>query len=84
MPTAYYLPKADRWSTPRASANLPVQGDASYWTILPEAAARSRTMPSPGATKPPTRGAEEIEGHVAFFANRAEILVSTAPGLSQR
>lgn len=79
MPTAYYLPKADLLVDARAlelSTHCPFKGDASYWTI--EAGGRSHDGIAWSYEKP-KEGAEDIEGRVAFFSNRAEILVDGVP-----
>lgn len=75
MPTAYYLPKTDLVADMRAlelSTHCPFKGDASYWTI--EAGDRTHDAIA-WSYETPKEGAEDIEGHVAFFADRAEILV---------
>ncbi|MFK7917901.1 MAG: DUF427 domain-containing protein [Ilumatobacter sp.] len=79
LPTAYYLPKSDLVVEARPielSTHCPFKGDASYWTI--EAGGRSHDAIA-WSYEQPRDGAEEIEGHVAFFANRAEILVNGSP-----
>ena len=79
LPTAYYLPKADLVVDAKGielSTHCPFKGDASYWTI--EAGGRSHDAIA-WSYETPNEGAEEIEGHVAFFANRAEILVDGTP-----
>lgn len=75
LPTAYYLPKAAVSADIRPielSTHCPFKGDASYWTIevgdrTHDAIAWSYDSPIPAA--------DEIKDHVAFFADRAEILV---------
>ncbi|MGB3734783.1 MAG: DUF427 domain-containing protein, partial [Ilumatobacter sp.] len=79
LPTAYYLPKADLVADVRAlelSTHCPFKGDASYWTI--EAGGRTHDAIA-WSYEQPKEGAEEITGHVAFFADRAEILVDGTP-----
>lgn len=75
LPTAYYLPTDAVSADVRAielSTHCPFKGDASYWTI--EAGGRTHDAIA-WSYETPKEGAEEIEGHLAFFADRAEILV---------
>lgn len=79
LPTAYYLPKADLVAGVRAlelSTHCPFKGDASYWTI--DAGGRTHDAIA-WSYEQPKEGAEEIQGHVAFFADRAEISVDGVP-----
>lgn len=79
LPTAYYLPKSDLLVDARPielSTHCPFKGDASYWTI--DAGGRTHDAIA-WSYEQPKEGAEEIEGHVAFFSNRAEILVDGSP-----
>ena len=79
LPTAYYLPKSDLIATARPlelSTHCPFKGDASYWTI--DAGGRSHDAIA-WSYEQPKEGAEEIEGHVAFFSDLAEILVDGTP-----
>jgi uncharacterized protein (DUF427 family) len=79
LPTAYYLPKADLVADVRLlelSTHCPFKGDASYWTI--EAGGRTHDAIA-WSYEQPKEGAEEIEGHLAFFSDRAEILVDGSP-----
>jgi len=78
LPTAYYLPKSSLVADAKPielSTHCPFKGDASYWTI--DAGGRSHDAIA-WSYETPKEGAEEIEGHVAFFADRAEILVDGA------
>ena len=75
LPTAYYLPKDALTVDARPielSTHCPFKGDASYWTI--EVGGRTHDAIA-WSYETPNEGAEDIEGHVAFFADRAEILV---------
>jgi uncharacterized protein (DUF427 family) len=79
LPTAYYLPKSDLVADVRGielSTHCPFKGDASYWTI--EAGGRSHDAIA-WSYEQPKEGAEEIEGHVAFFSDRAQISVDGTP-----
>ncbi len=79
LPTAYYLPKSDLVADVRAlelSTHCPFKGDASYWTI--EAGGRTHDAIA-WSYEQPKEGAEDITGHVAFFSDRAEILVDGNP-----
>jgi|TARA_R110002110_G_scaffold26788_4_gene97955 uncharacterized protein (DUF427 family) len=79
LPIAYYLPKADLVADVRAlelSTHCPFKGDASYWTI--EAGGRTHDAIA-WSYEQPNEGAQEIEGHLAFFSDRAEILVNGSP-----
>jgi uncharacterized protein (DUF427 family) len=79
LPTAYYFPKADLVADTRLlelSTHCPFKGDASYWTI--EAGGRTHDAIA-WSYEQPKEGAEDIEGHVAFFSDRAEILVNSSP-----
>jgi uncharacterized protein (DUF427 family) len=79
LPTAYYLPKADLVADVRAlelSTHCPFKGDASYWTI--EAGGRTHDAIA-WSYEHPKEGAEEITSHLAFFSDRAEILVDGSP-----
>ena len=58
------------------STHCPFKGDASYSTI--EAGGRAHDAIA-WSYEQPKEGAEEIEGHLAFFADRAEILVDGVP-----
>ena len=75
LATAYYLPKDDLCADARPielSTHCPFKGDASYWTI--EVGDRTHDAIA-WSYEEPNEGAEDIEGRVAFFADRAEILV---------
>ncbi|BAN04292.1 hypothetical protein YM304_39780 [Ilumatobacter coccineus YM16-304] len=79
LPTTYYIPKSDLVVEARPielSTHCPFKGDASYWTI--DAGGRTHDAIA-WSYEQPKEGAEEIAGHVAFFANRAEILVDGSP-----
>lgn len=79
MGTAYYLDKADLVADVRPlelSTHCPFKGDASYWTI--EAGGRTHDAIA-WSYETPNAGAEDITGRLAFFADRAEILVDGAP-----
>ncbi len=79
LPTAYYLAKSDLVAEVRLlelSTHCPFKGDASYWTI--DAGGRTHDAIA-WSYEHPNAGAEDIEGHVAFFADRAEISVDGAP-----
>jgi uncharacterized protein (DUF427 family) len=79
LPTAYYLPKSDLVAEARGielSTHCPFKGDASYWTI--DAGGRSHDAIA-WSYEQPKEGAEEIEGHVAFFSDRAQISVDGTP-----
>jgi len=79
LPTAYYLPKSDLVADAKPlelSTHCPFKGDASYWTI--EAGGRTHDAIA-WSYEQPKEGAEEITGHVAFFADRAEIVVNGTP-----
>ena len=79
LTTAYYLPKSALVADAQPielSTHCPFKGDASYWTI----AAGGRTHDAIAwSYEQPKAGAEEIEGHVAFFSNRAQITVDGTP-----
>jgi len=79
LPTAYYLPKTDLVTDARPielSTHCPFKGDASYWTI--EAGGRTHDAIA-WSYEQPKEGAEDIKDHVAFFTDRAEILVDGSP-----
>lgn len=79
LPTTYYIPKSDLVADARAielSTHCPFKGDASYWSI--DAGGRTHDAIA-WSYEQPKEGAEEIAGHVAFFADRAEILVDGSP-----
>ena len=79
MATTYYVAKSDLVADVRPlelSTHCPFKGDASYWTI--EAGGRTHDAIA-WSYEHPKQGAEEIEGHLAFFADRAEILVDGSP-----
>jgi len=79
LPTAYYLLKSDLVVDVRPlelSTHCPFKGDASYWTI--EAGGRTHDAIA-WSYEQPKEGAEDIEGRLAFFADRAEILVDGSP-----
>lgn len=79
LPTAYYLPKSALVADMRPmelSTHCPFKGDASYWTIE----TRGRTHDAIAwSYEQPKEGAEDIAGHLAFFSDRAEILVGGSP-----
>jgi len=79
LTTAYYLPKSALVADAQPielSTHCPFKGDASYWTIV----AGGRTHDAIAwSYEQPKAGAEEIEGHVAFFSNRAQITVDGTP-----
>ena len=80
LPTTYYLPKSDLVVEARPielTTHCPFKGDASYWTV--EAGGRTHDAIA-WSYETPKEGAEEIEGHVAFFADRAEITVGGDAG----
>ena len=75
LATAYYLPRADVQANLRGidlSTHCPFKGDASYWSI--QAGGKDHDAIA-WSYEDPKEGAEEIQGHLAFFADRAEILV---------
>ncbi len=75
LPTAYYLPRDDIRAEVRGidlSTHCPFKGDASYWTI--EVGDRTHDAIA-WSYEDPKDGAGEIAGHLAFFADRAEIVV---------
>lgn len=75
LPTAYYLPKSALVSDVRPmelSTHCPFKGDASYWTI--ETSGRTHDAIA-WSYEHPKEGAEDIAGHLAFFTDRAEIVV---------
>lgn len=77
LPTAYYLPREDVIADLQGielSTHCPFKGDASYWTIRTSARAHDGIAWS---YEEPKTGAEAIKGHLAFFANRAEVLVGS-------
>jgi len=79
LPTAYYLLKSDLVVDVRPlelSTHCPFKGDASYWTI--EAGGRTHDAIA-WSYEQPKEGAEAIAGRLAFFADRAEILVDGSP-----
>lgn len=79
LPTAYYLPKSDLVADVRRlelSTHCPFKGDATYWTI--DAGGRTHDAIA-WSYEQPKAGAEDIEGHLAFFADRAEIVVDGSP-----
>jgi len=79
LPTAYYLLKSDLVVDVRPlelSTHCPFKGDASYWTI--EAGGRTHDAIA-WSYEQPKEGAADIEGRLAFFADRAEILVDGSP-----
>ena len=79
LPTRYYLPRQDLDAELKAidlTTHCPFKGDASYWTIevgekTHDGIAWSYEEPLPGA--------EEIQGHLCFFPDRAEVLVDGQP-----
>lgn len=74
-----YLPKSGLIADARLielSTHCPLKGDASCWTIEAGGRAHDAIAWSYGQ---PKEGAEDIEGHVAFFSNRAEIMVDGSP-----
>lgn len=79
LPTAYYIPRNDVQADMRGielSTHCPFKGDASYWTI----AVGDRTHDAIAwSYEDPKTGAEQIAGHLAFFADRAEIVVDGQP-----
>lgn len=74
LPTAYYLPKDAHGGRPadRAEHSLPVQGRC---VLLDDRGGWPHPRCDRMELRDPNEGAEDIEGHVAFFADRAEILV---------
>ena len=79
LPTAYYLPREDVIADVRAidlSTHCPFKGDASYWTIQIGDKTHDGIAWS---YETPKAGAEQIQSHLAFFANRAEVLVDGTP-----
>lgn len=75
IPTVYYLPKDDVQAELRPielRTHCPFKGDASYWTV--EAGGRTHDGIA-WSYEEPKAGAEDIEGLVAFFPDRAEIVV---------
>lgn len=78
LPTAYYFPRGDIEADIRGidlSTHCPFKGDASYWTI--EVGDKTHDAIA-WSYEDPKDGAEEIAGHLAFFADRAEIVVGAA------
>ncbi len=78
LPTVYYLPATDLVTDARRidlSTHCPFKGDATYWTI--DAGGRTHDGIA-WSYEEPKEGAEEIAGHLAFFANRADITVAEA------
>lgn len=80
LPTTYYFPKSDLVAEVRGldlTTHCPFKGDASYWTI----AVGDKTHDAIAwSYEQPKEGAEEIEGHVAFFGDRADISVVGSAG----
>jgi uncharacterized protein (DUF427 family) len=79
LPTTYYLAKSDLVVDVRPlelSTHCPFKGDASYWSI--DVGGRTHDAIA-WSYEQPNEGAEDIEGRLAFFANRAEILVDGSP-----
>ncbi len=75
IPTVHYLPKDDVVAEVRPidlRTTCPFKGEASYWTIETEDGTHDGIAWSYEDPKP---GAEEIRGRLAFFADRAEIVV---------
>lgn len=75
LPTRYYLPKEDVQAELRPISlrtHCPFKGDASYWTIQTEAGTHDGIAWS---YEEPKEGAEDIQGLVAFFDDRAEVVV---------
>ena len=75
LPTVHYLPKEDVRAELRPIAlrtHCPFKGDASYWTIETEDGTHDGIAWS---YEDPKEGAEDIRGLVAFFADRAEVVV---------
>lgn len=78
LPTAYYLPRDDIRADVRRielSTHCPFKGDATYWTM--EVGGRTHDGIA-WSYEDPKAGAEEIAGHLAFFADRVEISVGDA------
>lgn len=75
IPTVHYLPKDDVIAEMRPielRTHCPFKGEASYWTIETEGGTYDGIAWS---YEDPKAGAEEIRGHLAFFADRAEVVV---------
>ncbi len=75
IPTRYYLPREDVTAEVRGielSTHCPFKGDASYWTI--DAGGRTHDGIA-WSYEDPFPAAGEIEGHLSFFPDRAEVLV---------
>ncbi len=78
IPTRYYLPRDAVQADLRPidlSTHCPFKGDASYWTIQVGDQTHDAIAWS---YEDPKAGAEEIEGLLSFFPDRAEITVDGA------
>ena len=79
LPTRYYLSKGDvrmdRFRPTSFHTTCPFKGEASYWSIEVGGTSHDGIMWS---YEEPIEGREDITGLVAFYPDRAEVLVDGA------
>ena len=80
-PPVRYIPLADVDGSQLAASELttycPYKGDASYYSITPDAQRGTDAVWFYDDPYPPVA---EIKGHVAFYSDRVELSVETADG----
>ena len=76
LPTRYYLPREDvrmdRFRATSFHSTCPFKGEASYWSIDVGGTTHDGIMWS---YEQPKEGREDIAGLVAFYSERADVLV---------
>lgn len=76
LPTRYYLPRddvdMDRFRPTSFHTTCPFKGEASYWSIDVDGTSHDGIMWS---YEDPIPGREDITGLVAFYPDRADVIV---------